>query len=148
MADCTTKELAETYLVPEDTPHQVAGSVVRLTLVHNSGAAMSLSFGRFSRAGFSIAALLALLALTRLYNATPLTDRRRAAALALIVGGAVGNLANRLLLPQGVTDFIDVGLGSWRFWTFNVADAGITIGAVLLAVVLWRDGQRRERGAR
>ena len=144
VADCTTKELAETYLAPEDTPHQVAGSVVRLTLVHNAGAAMSLSLGRFSRAGFSIAALVALLVLARLYHATPQTDRRRAAALALVVGGAVGNLANRLLLPRGVTDFIDIGVGSWRFWTFNVADAGITIGAVLLALVLRREGSRRQ----
>jgi lipoprotein signal peptidase len=38
--------------------------------------------------------------------------------------------------PGGVTDFIDIGVASWRFWTFNVADAGITIGAVLLAFVL------------
>jgi len=147
MADCTTKELAETFLAPEHTPHQVAGSVVRLTLAHNAGAAMSLSLGRFSRGGFSIAALLALLVLARLYRATPRTDRRRAAALALIVGGAVGNLGNRLISPRGVTDFIDIGVGSWRFWTFNVADAGITIGAVLLAVVLWREGPRREGAA-
>jgi signal peptidase II len=136
--------LAETYLAPEETPHQVAGSVVRLTLVHNAGAAMSLSLGRFSRGGFSMAALVALLVLARLYRATPQTDRRRAAALALIVGGAVGNLGNRLLLPRGVTDFIDIGVGSRRFWTFNVADAGITIGAVVLAWVLWREGSRRQ----
>ena len=111
VADCTTKELAETYLAPEHTPHEMAGSVVRLTLAHNAGAAMSLSLGRFSRAGFSIAALLALLVLVRLYRNTSRTDRRRAAALALIVGGAVGNLANRLVLPRGVTDFIDIGSG-------------------------------------
>ena len=142
MADCTTKELAENFLAPEQTPHEVAGSVVRLTLAHNAGAAMSLSLGRFSRAGFSLAALITLLVLARLYCATPRTDRRRAAALALIVGGAVGNLGNRLLSPRGVTDFIDIGVQSWRFWTFNVADAGFTIGAVLLAVVFWQEGSR------
>ena len=147
MADCTTKELAETFLAPEYTPHQVAGSVVRLTLVHNAGAAMSASLGRFSRTGFSIAAFLALLVLARLYRATPPTDRRRAAALALIVGGAVGNLGNRLLSPRGVTDFIDIGVHSWRFWTFNVADAGITIGAGLLAVLLWQGKSGREGAA-
>ena len=42
VADCTTKELAETYLAPEATPHQVWGNVVRLTLAHNPGAAMGL----------------------------------------------------------------------------------------------------------
>ena len=139
IADCTTKELAETYLAPEHTPHEVAGSVLRLTLAHNAGAAMSLSLGRYSRIGFSLAALLALFVLVRLYLATPAHARRRAAALALLVGGAVGNLLNRVLSPRGVTDFIDIGVQSWRFWTFNLADAGITIGAVLLLVVLSRE---------
>jgi len=139
IADCTTKQLAETYLAPEHTPHEVAGSVVRLTLAHNSGAAMSLSLGRYSRIGFSLAALLALFVLVRLYLATPAHARRRAAALALLVGGAVGNLLNRVLSPRGVTDFIDIGVQSWRFWTFNLADAGIMIGAVLLLVVLSRE---------
>jgi signal peptidase II len=35
-------------------------------------------------------------------------------------------------------DFIDVGVGAVRFWTFNVADSGITVGAILLAIALWR----------
>ncbi len=139
IADCTTKELAETHLAPEHTPHNVAGSVVRFTLAHNAGAAMSLSLGRYSRIGFSLAALLALFVLVRLYIATPVNARRRAAALALLVGGAVGNLLNRLLSPRGVTDFIDIGVQSWRFWTFHVADTGITIGAALLLVVLSRE---------
>src|SRR6266516_2790221 len=101
--------------------------------------ALSLSLGRYSRIGFSLAALLALFVLVRLYIATPVNARRRAAALALLVGGAVGNLLNRLLSPRGVTDFIDIGVQSWRFWTFNLADTGITIGAALLLVVLSRE---------
>jgi len=85
-----------------------------------------------------LAALLALFVLGHLYVRTPATARVRAAALGLVVGGAIGNLANRLLSPHGVTDFIDVGVGSWRFWTFNIADAGITLGAALLLLVLSR----------
>ena len=142
MADCTTKQLAEDYLAPEHTPHEVVGSVVRLTLAHNAGAAMSLSAGRHSRTVFSLAAVLAIAVLVRLYRATPPTARGRAAALALIIGGAVGNLLNRLLSPRGVTDFIDIGIRGWRFWTFNVADAGISIGAALLLVVLSRESAR------
>jgi len=138
IADCASKKLAETYLAPEHTPHEVVGSVVRLTLAHNVGAAMGLSLGPYSRLGFSLAALLALFALGQLYIRTPAMARLRAAALALVVGGAIGNLGNRLLSPRGVTDFIDVGFRSWRFWTFNLADAGITIGAALLIVVLSR----------
>ena len=146
IADCASKELAETYLAPEHTPHEVIGSVVRLTLAHNFGGAMGLSFGPYSRIGLALAALLALFVLGQLYVRTPVTARLRAAALALVVGGAIGNLGNRLLSPRGVTDFIDVGVHSWRFWTFNVADAGITIGAALLIVALSR-GNRLGEGA-
>jgi signal peptidase II len=147
IADCTTKQLAETYLVPEHTPHDVAGSVVRLTLAHNSGAAMSMSLGRYSRIGFSVAALVAVIVLFRLYLATPAADRARAVALALLAGGATGNLLNRLTSPRGVVDFIDIGLPIWRFWTFNVADAGVTVGALLLLRALWRESPDRESTA-
>ena len=57
------------------------------------------------------------------------------------------NLGNRLVSPRGVTEFIDIGVASWRFWTFNLADAGITIGAALLLFVLWRDRSRTEVAA-
>jgi signal peptidase II len=144
IADCATKELAERYLVPESVPHAVAGNVIRLTLAHNAGAAMSLSLGRYSRIGFSLAALFALVVLARFYRSAPATARGQATALALIVGGAAGNLLNRWVSPRGVTDFIDIGVRSWRFWTFNVADAGITIGAALLLVVLHRSGSFAE----
>lgn len=136
VADCTTKEAAERWLNPAHVPHDVIGSVVRLTLTHNVGAAMDLSLGHYSRVGFSVLAIVAVTVLVQVYRATPATDRLRGLACALILGGAVGNLVNRLLLPAGVTDFIDIGIGSLRFWSFNVADAGITVGAVLLAAAL------------
>lgn len=44
-----------------------------------------------------------------------------------------------------MVDFIDVGVGTVRFWTFNVADSGVTIGACLLAVVLWMEERQRLR---
>jgi signal peptidase II len=147
IADCTTKELAETYLAPEHTAHNVAGNVVRLTLTRNPGAAMSLSLGPYSRIGFSVAALLAVVILVRLYLGTPASDRGRAAALALVVGGAAGNLLSRLTSARGVVDFIDIGVRTWRFWTFNLADAGITIGAVLLVGAMWREKREREGAA-
>lgn len=147
LADCTTKQLAETHLTPEHTPYEVAGSVVRFTLAHNSGAAMSLSLGRYSRIGFSLAALLALIALAQLYLRTPTTHRLRAAGLALVAGGALGNLLNRWWIPQGVTDFIDVGVRSWRFYTFNLADAGVSIGVILLIVSLSRKEESAKSAA-
>lgn len=53
-------------------------------------------------------------------------------------GGAIGNIFDRIRFRAGVVDFIDVGLGNHRFWIFNVADAGITIGALVLAFTLLR----------
>jgi signal peptidase II len=44
-----------------------------------------------------------------------------------------------------VIDFIDIGIGDSRFWTFNLADIGVTVGALLLAVIYWREDSRAER---
>ena len=56
----------------------------------------------------------------------------------LLIGGAIGNLIDRVAFGY-VLDFIDVGVGSLRFWTFNIADAGISLGIVILLVdTLWR----------
>lgn len=55
------------------------------------------------------------------------------AGLAMVLGGAIGNLIDRILLGH-VTDFIQVWFGSWAFPSFNVADAGISVGAVLLII--------------
>ena len=56
-----------------------------------------------------------------------------AAGLALVLGGAVGNLIDRITLGH-VTDFIQVWFGSWAFPSFNIADAGISVGAALLII--------------
>ena len=138
LADCSTKELVETTLAGNPGPHSLMGEWLRVTLAYNPGAAIPLSFGASSRVvfgGFAVAAILALLVL---YRRT---------ALALVAGGALGNLLDRLRSPQGVVDFIDLGIGDARFWTFNVADVGVTVGAVLLALVLWRDEKPRAEAA-
>jgi signal peptidase II len=50
----------------------------------------------------------------------------------------VGNLTDRLISSRGVVDFIDVGIGDARFYTFNIADSAVTVGAILLAVISMR----------
>ena len=60
-------------------------------------------------------------------------------ALALVCAGAVGNLLDRMRSFFGVVDFIDVGVGDARWPTFNVADMAVSVGAVLLAWVLWQE---------
>jgi signal peptidase II len=144
-ADCTTKRLAEEHLVPEHVPHPVVGDVVRFTLAYNPDAAFSFSLGQHSRIGFTVLALGVLVALGSVYRSTAAQDRVQAAALALVAGGAIGNVMDRFRTPggtyRGVVDFIDIGVGGWRFWTFNLADVGVTGGAILLALLLLR---RRE----
>jgi lipoprotein signal peptidase len=68
---------------------------------------------------------------------TPLGATCRRAALGLLIGGALGNLQSRVVSPRGVVDFIDLGLGSRRFYLFNVADLAIVTGACILALTLW-----------
>ena len=141
-ADCTTKRLAEEHLVPEHVPHPVVGDVVRLTLAYNPDAAFSVSLGPHSRVGFTLLAFGVLIALGSVYRSTPAQDRVQATALALVAGGAIGNVMDRFRTVggayRGVVDFIDIGVGGWRFWTFNLADVGVTCGAILLALVLLR----------
>jgi signal peptidase II len=132
LADCGSKRIVEETL-PLHTPHEVLGDVVRFTLGYNPGAAFGLNVGPASRAVFTTLTLLALIALGLMYRATPPERRVEVAGLALVAGGAIGNLIDRVRAGQ-VVDFIDVGIGSTRFWTFNIADAGITVGAVLLAL--------------
>ena len=60
-------------------------------------------------------------------------------SLALVCGGALGNLIDRLRSSLGVVDFLDVGVGDARWPTFNVADMAVSVGAFLLAIVLWAE---------
>ena len=141
IADCTSKRLAETHLTPPHVPHEVLGEYFQFTLAHNPGAAFSISVGPYSRVIFSTLAIVVLIVLWRLYRETAHHDRWQSVALALIAGGALGNLLDRLRSARGVVDFIDIGVGPYRLWTFNIADMGVTAGGVLLAVLLLRQQQ-------
>ncbi len=138
VADIISKRWAERALelhMPED----VIGHFLRWTLTYNTGAAMNLSVGSASRVVFSVIAVLIIGYLMYLYRLAAPSERATPAALGLIGAGAFGNLIDRLRHTKGVVDFIDVGTAEWRFWTFNVADMGVTVGAVLLALLMWRD---------
>jgi signal peptidase II len=71
----------------------------------------------------------------------------RQVAVSLVVGGAAGNLIDRIRHAKGVVDFIDVGIGTSRFPTFNVADIGVSCGAVALAISFWLEDARKAREA-
>lgn len=147
LVDAFTKILAVDRLLPAYLPRPIWGEAVRLTLVYNPGAAFGLHLGPNSRMIFIALTFVALLVLGRLYLDTPLASRGRTLALALVAGGAVGNLLDRLKTARGVVDFIDIGVGAWRWPTFNVADIAVTSGAALLAYVLWTTDEAPAAGA-
>ena len=137
--DCATKRAVEHRLAVGES-QAVVGKVVRFTLSYNQNAAMSIDLGGESRRlVLSALTIAALVVLGMLYHRTRPTERLRVIGIALVAGGALGNLVDRIRSSAGVVDFIDVGVANVRFWTFNVADMGITIGAVLLLLALgWK----------
>jgi len=112
-----------------------------------------MSLGAYSRYIFGAFAVIALVVLWRLYKMTGTGaragDRMRIVALGLAWGGAAGNLIDRFRSSQGVVDFIDIGYGNVRFWTFNLADSAVTVGALILAWSLSREDhdQRSQHAA-
>ncbi|PYP52124.1 MAG: signal peptidase II [Gemmatimonadetes bacterium] len=144
VADLATKLLAEAWLAPT-RPIPLAGDYVQLRLVFNQCAAFGLCLGAYSRWIFFGLALVALFVLRSMVLAARPGDRFRIVALALVCAGAVGNVIDRVRSARGVVDFVDVGIGSARWPTFNVADSAITVGAIALAVSLWLEGRAQER---
>lgn len=144
VCDVVTKWLAVDRLVPRHVPHPIIGDYVRFTLAYNPGAAFGFDLGPASRwifAALSVAIVVVLLRSTR-----QLVTHSRLAALGvpIVIGGAIGNLLDRIRFREGVVDFIDVGVGNVRFWTFNVADSAVTVGAICLVIALWRHDESTE----
>jgi signal peptidase II len=135
LLDVASKRFVESSLIPY-IPVNVADDVVRFTLAFNSGGAMSLSLGPSSRWWFTLLSIATLFVLAYMYKHTSPSDRLQLGSLALICGGAVGNLIDRIRSPRGVVDFIDIGIGVHRFWTFNIADVGVTLGTATLTWIL------------
>lgn len=145
LLDVVTKAMAVYSLTPAYTPHEIVGDVVRFTLAYNPGAAFGLNLGAASRWIFTALTIVALAVLGALYRATRAGDYLRTLALALVSAGAIGNLIDRIRWDVGVVDFIDVGIGMHRFWTFNVADSAVSVGAVLLGWVLLQQDREAAR---
>lgn len=143
-ADCATKRAAVEHLESGPGSQEVLGDFIRFTLAYNPGAAMGLPLGGSAR-WFLIAMTFGVLAmLVVLYRRAAPEDWRFGAAIALLIGGALGNLVDRLRSARGVVDFIDVGVGDSRFWVFNIADVGVTVGAAILGFLLWHRDEAAE----
>ena len=144
LGDIVSKQIVERVLLPLP-PVSVIGEWVQLRLVYNPGAAFGLHLGPWSRWIFLVVALVAIVLLVRLSRNSNPRDTLRQLACGLVAGGAAGNLLDRIRHSQGVVDFIDVGIGSYRWPTFNLADMGVSCGAIALAISLWLEDARRER---
>lgn len=144
--DQLTKWWAETNLLPYE-PVSVAGDWFRWRLAYNPGAAFSLHLGEYSRWIFAGIATCAVIGIAWRSRQADWNEWLRQFASALVVGGAAGNLTDRLKSGAGVVDFIDMGLGPTRWPTYNVADIGVSCGAVALAISFWLEDTRREREA-
>ncbi len=110
-----------------------------LVHVHNTGAAFSLFADQpgWQRFFFIGVALIATIVIVWLLARPRADGRAFRMALALILGGAIGNVIDRVLYGH-VVDFLDIHLAGWHWPAFNVADSAITIGAILLIWQSWR----------
>lgn len=125
----------------EDRP--ILGDLLRLTLTENTGAAFGLFPG--ARAPFIVISVVAAVGLAYASH-TMRHGARWRVMLALILGGNLGNLVDRIRLGH-VTDFIDMGVRTTRWPVFNVADVAVVIGAAGLGLALLGDMARERRAA-
>ena len=116
-----------------------------LTRVHNTGAAFGMLNDYdfpFKTAVLAFVAAAALVGLASYAASLPVEQRLSRLGLALIIGGAAGNLIDRLALGY-VVDFFDFYWQGWHFWAFNIADAAISVGVALMILEMLGVGQRR-----
>ena len=133
VADQVTKAVVRAAIPLYDSREVIPG-FLNLVHVRNEGMAFGLLNSANIEYKWLLTSGLAALALFGIvYYARHLRPDERAAraGLSLILGGALGNLLDRLFIGY-VVDFVDVYSGTWHFWAFNVADAAINVGALLV----------------
>jgi len=131
VVDQCTKLLADGLLALHESIAVLP--VLAIRKAYNSGAAFSFlgDASGWQRWFFIVLAIAVILLLVTWLRRLPAEQKWTALALALILGGAAGNLVDRVVYGH-VIDFIDVYYGSWHWPTFNVADSAISVGAFLL----------------
>lgn len=118
----------------------VIDGLLKVTLIRNSGAAFGMLQG--GRIFLIISSVIASIFIIFLAQRIPEEDRAKRIFLGMILGGALGNLIDRLY-PGSVIDFINMGIGPYRWPFYNLADSAVTIGGILLILTY---SFRREPG--
>jgi signal peptidase II len=127
---------------------RVVSGFFNLVLTYNTGAAFSfLAAASGWQRGLFIAIALVAMIVIGILLARHAGEKLFCLALALILGGAIGNVVDRIVLGH-VVDFLDFHLGGWHWPAFNLADSAITVGAVLLVVDSFWPGATRSGAAR
>jgi signal peptidase II len=147
LLDFVTKRWA-LWALSDGTTFDLLGGLVPINLAFNRGAAFGLTIGSDPRWIFIPVTILAIGFLVALIREAHAGDLARVTAASLVLGGALGNLYDRVRWNRGVVDFIgpiDLGFMDWPI--FNVADAAITCGAILLGISFWREGASERAAA-
>jgi signal peptidase II len=146
IVDQCTKLLADAMLAMHQSVELLP--FLALRKAYNSGAAFSFlsDASGWQRWFFIILALVVIVILLAWLRRLPPGDTRVRLALVLILGGAAGNVIDRIVYGH-VIDFVDVFYGSWHYPTFNVADSAIFIGACLLLLDIFRGNHKESPGA-
>ena len=144
LADQITKAMVRSRLELHESVTVIPG-FFDLTRVHNTGAAFGfldpIDFA-YKSVVLSAVAVAALIGLA-LYSASlDASQRLTRTGLAFVIGGAAGNLIDRISAGY-VLDFFDFYYGTWHFWAFNVADAAINVGVALMILELLGVGRVR-----
>lgn len=127
----------------QDRPTDVLGEWLRIDLIHNAGGLFGMLQGSayvLGAVSIAVVAVLVAVELTTAWRSWLLT-----LTIGLLLGGAIGNFIDRFRFGY-VVDFVDIGIGSWRFYVFNVADSAVTVSLGLI-LVLWIAGPWLERRA-
>jgi signal peptidase II len=121
----------------------VVGDFFRLTYVENSGIVFGIKVGG-ALPLFTVLSIAATILILYYFYLERANHPGIRISLALVLGGAIGNLIDRLVFGR-VVDFLDFGLGKYRFFVFNIADSAVTVGVVLfLLLTTFIHPQRQE----
>jgi signal peptidase II len=155
LAIAVSDQLLKLWVVASFSPNEpssIVGDWVRVDYIQNAGGLFGVLQG--SAPVFALVTLGVVVVLVALEVGSGWRSWLVTLTLGLLLGGAVGNFIDRIRFGY-VVDFVDIGIGTWRFYIFNVADSAVSI-SILLMLVLWlvaprlelRDGPEPEAGER